>query len=82
MTPTGTAIILKMTDVNETWSTTAEPYDLFIAGERITVTNMNPVTGTGPYFQSANITRSVNGVVKTLQAGSPVRSATPGRYAL
>ena len=79
---TATAIILKMTDANESWSTTAEPYDLFIAGERVTVTNMNAKTGTGPWFQSANITRSVNGVIKSLAAGSPVHAVDARRYAL
>lgn len=78
-TTTTNAVTFKMTD-NEDWSTTAEPYDLIVAGERITVTNMNARTGSapGPYFQSANITRSVNGVVKAQAAGTPVHIADGG----
>lgn len=76
---TANAIILTMTD-DEDWSTTAEPYDLLIAGERVTVTNMNARTGTGPWFQSANITRSVNGVVKAQLAGTEVHIADGGTW--
>jgi hypothetical protein len=79
--PTDTALIFTMT-ADESWSTVSEPYDLMIGGERITVTNMNARTGTGPYFQSANVTRSVNGVAKSLPVGTPVHIATPGRWAL
>jgi hypothetical protein len=80
-TSTQAAGTFKMT-ADESWSTTSEPYDLMIAGEQITVTNMNARTGTGPYFQSANVTRSVNGVVKALPDGAEVHIATPGRWAL
>jgi hypothetical protein len=80
-TSTQAAGTFQMT-ADESWSTTSEPYDLMIAGEQITVTNMNARTGTGPYFQSANVTRSVNGIVKALTSGAEVHIATPGRWAL
>jgi hypothetical protein len=44
---------------------------------------MGARTGTpGAYTQTATgVQRSVNGVRKTLPAGSPVRISTPGRWA-
>jgi hypothetical protein len=67
---------------DESWSTTATPYDLLIGGERITITTMNVRTGTGPWFQSANFSRSVNGIVKAQANGTEAHIATPGRYAI
>lgn len=50
-------------------STTAEPYDIMIAGERMTVTSAAaPSAGT----QVLTVTRSVNGVVKTVSSGDAV----------
>lgn len=76
-----TSLLFAITD-DEAWSTTAEPYDLFIAGERVTVTSMGARSGSGPYAQTATVTRSTNGVVKALPDGAAVRIATPGRWAL
>ncbi len=76
-----TSLSLAITS-NERWSTTATPYDLLISGERVTVTAMGARTGTGPYAQTATVSRSANGISKTLPAGSAVHIATPGRYAL
>lgn len=67
--------------LGDVWSTTAEPYDAIAAGERITVTSMGAVTGTGPYTQTATVTRSVNGVVKAQSAGEEIHIYRPGRYA-
>lgn len=67
---------------SDCWSTTAEPYDLIISGEVVTVTSMGAVSGTGPYTQTATVTRAVNDIAKTLPAGSPVHLASPARYAL
>jgi hypothetical protein len=61
-------------------------YDVFIAGERISV----PVGGAGArtgslgaYSQTlTGVTRSVNGIHKSLKAGSSIRIADQGRYAL
>jgi hypothetical protein len=81
---TSTATTLVFTtpdDPQDTWSTTAEPYDVMIAGERITVTNMGAVTGSGPYTQTATVTRSVNGVVKAQSAGASVHIFNPVREA-
>jgi hypothetical protein len=79
---TQTAWTFTAATISDLWSTTAEPYDLVVAGERITVSVMNAATGTGPYSQTATVARSVNGVVKTHAVGEPVHIATPGRYAL
>lgn len=76
-----TTLALRMTE-DEFWSTTATPYDLLIAGELVRVTAMGARTGTGPWTQPATVRRSVNEITKTLPAGSPVRIAIPGRYAL
>jgi hypothetical protein len=79
--PTTTSMTLKQTD-DESWSTTAVPYDIFMAGERITVTAMGSRSGSGPWLQAATVVRSVNGVVKAQTAGAEVHIATPGRWAL
>lgn len=59
------------------WSTTAVPYDVAIGGERMTVTS---VSGAGP-AQTLTVTRSVNGVVKTHDAGAAVSLFQPLRLA-
>jgi hypothetical protein len=64
------------------WSVTSLPYDFMVAGERIRVTAMSGPIGTGPYTQTATVTRSINGVVKSHIVGEPVHIATPGRYGL
>lgn len=55
------------------WSTTEEPYDLAIAGERVTVTANNDSTSP----QDVTVTRSVNGVVKAQSAGEAVQIFQP-----
>lgn len=77
-----TSLTFTTTDGNDLWSTTAEPYDVFIAGERITVTSMGSASGSGPYDQTATVTRAVNGISKALAAGEEIHIATPGRWAL
>lgn len=59
------------------WSTTDEPYDVMIGGERMTVTTC---TGAGP-AQTLTVTRSINGVVKTHASGAAVSLADPLRLA-
>lgn len=78
---TTTSMTFKQTS-DETWSTTATPYDVMMGGERITVTTMLARSGTGPWLQAATVTRSVNGIVKAQTAGTEVHIATPGRWAL
>jgi hypothetical protein len=81
--PTATTLTIAITD-DEAWSSTSE-YELTIAGERVRIPAgaMGARTGTpGAYTQTATgVQRSVNGVRKTLPAGSPVRISTPGRWA-
>lgn len=79
---TASPMVVTFTNRDDAWSTVSEPYDWMVAGERITVTSMGAVTGSGPYTQSATVTRSINGVVKAQTAAAPVHIATPGRYAL
>ncbi len=76
-----TSLTFTITDGAESWSTTSEPYDLLIAGERVTVTSMGARSGSGPYSQTATVTRATNGILKVLPAGSEVHIANPGRYA-
>jgi hypothetical protein len=78
---TATSMVFSSTNVNEHWSTTSEPYDVKIAGERITVTSMGAVTGSGPYTQTATVTRSVNGIVKAQTASKPITIFSPARWA-
>lgn len=80
-TSTATSLTLAIT-ADESWSTTDEPYDLMIAGERVTVTSMGTRTGSaGAYQQIATVTRSVNGVSKAQTAGAPVVLADSKRWA-
>jgi hypothetical protein len=83
-TTTVTTIVVTFTDLADAWSTVNEPYDWIIEGERITVTSMAAVAGAGPYTQSATVTRSVNGVVKTHAAGEAIHMHPDqqARYAL
>jgi hypothetical protein len=59
---------------------TNTPYDLLVAGERVTVTAVGAATAT----QTLTVTRSVNGVVKTHVAGEAVQLHPDhiGRYGL
>jgi len=80
-----TTMVVRFTDLRDAWSTTAEPYDWDVAGERITVISMGAITGSGPWTQSATVTRAVNGVSKAQASGAPVQlhlEAPRGRYAL
>lgn len=80
-----TSMVVRFTDLRDRWSTTAEPYDWIVAGERIRVDSMGAVTGSGPYTQTATVTRGVNGVSKAQASGAPVHlhlDAPRGRYAL
>lgn len=80
--PGVTSLSLTTVDPADRWSTTAEPYDLLIFGEVVTVTSMGASSGTGPYTQTATVTRAVNGIANTLPAGAAVHLAQPARYAL
>jgi hypothetical protein len=82
-----TSLVLTFGKPGEGWSTAAasQPYDLLIAGERIRVPvgGMGAITGSGPCTQPVTgATRAINGIAKSLPAGSEVHIATPGRYAL
>lgn len=77
-------IVVKFTDIRDAWSTTSVPYDWAIAGERVRVTAMGAITGSGPWTQSATVTRSINNVIKSHLAGEQI-SMHPdqqARYAL
>lgn len=84
-TTTSTAVEITTQRRHDCWSTTPG-YDLLVKGERMTVTAMTSPTGTGPgpWAQTATVTRSVNGVVKSHLAGEPVALAVDqrGRYGL
>lgn len=62
------------------WTTdpAAFPFDINVAGERMTVTNITSATSP----QTFTVTRSVNGVTKTQLAGGDVRLWNTPRYAL
>lgn len=77
-----TSLSFSISDPREYWSTTNEPYDVKIAGEIMTVTSMGALSGSGPWTQTATVTRSVNGIVKSLPSGSPVELVKAGRWAL
>lgn len=83
VTSSATALTFRTADINDLWSTTEEPYDVVIAGERIRVTSMGAAAlVSGSYDQAATVTRGINGVTKSLSAGAEIHIATPGRYGL
>lgn len=77
-----TSMVVTFTDELDAWSTTAEPYDWMVGGERITVTSMGAVTGSGPWTQTATVTRAVNGISKAQTAGTEVHLADAKRWGL
>jgi len=77
---TQTSWTFSTVDVKEVWSTTGTPYDVGILGERVTVTLMGAASGSGPYTQTATVTRSVNGVVKAHAFGEAITLYTTNYY--
>ncbi|MGH3743724.1 MAG: hypothetical protein ACRDTP_02560, partial [Mycobacteriales bacterium] len=71
VTSTATSLSVATASGFPLWTTAAAdfPFDVAVAGERVTVTN---VTGTSSP-QSFTVTRSVNGVAKAQSAGADVR---------
>jgi hypothetical protein len=69
-------------DRQDVWSTTSLPYSWSVGGETVTVTAMTASSGSGPYTQTATVTRAVNGIVKAQTAGSEIHLASPVRYGL
>jgi hypothetical protein len=70
--------IVAITPTGPVWGDADAPYDLMIGGERMRV---SAVTGVGA-SQIFTVTRSVNGVVKTHDAGTEVALFKPAIYAL
>jgi hypothetical protein len=60
------------------WSAADQPFDIYVGGERMTVT---AITGSSSP-QSFTVIRSVNGVVKAHTVGTEVRLFKPAVYAL
>lgn len=82
VSPIATSITLRSLSSKIVWGTTV-PYDLFISGERVTVTSMGAASlVSGGYDQVATVSRGTNGIFKTLPSGSIIELATPGRWAL
>lgn len=83
VTKTGTTIVFRTTDLADIWSTTSTPYDVIIAGEKMTVTTMGAASlVSGAYDQSATVVRSANAIVKTQAAGAAIRVSPQARWAL
>jgi hypothetical protein len=61
------------------WSTAASGFDILVGGERMTVTAVGSPTGT---VQTLTVVRSVNGIVKAHDSGTPVEFFVPSIYAL
>lgn len=77
-TSTATSLSIATVAGHALWSTTATPYDLWVDGERITVTAMTGAASP----QTAVAVRSVNGVVKAQKSGATVRLFDTPRYTL
>jgi hypothetical protein len=76
---TGTSLVVNVPDPLEFWSSTATGYDLVIEGERVRVATAFTAPSGGT--QTAVVTRSMNGVVRTHTAGAPVLVYNPIHYA-
>lgn len=82
LTNVATAVPITTTDRLDCWSTTSLPYTVQVGGETMTVTAMTAPAGTGPFTQTATVTRSVNGIIKPQTAGTIFQLAAPVRYGL
>lgn len=80
---TQTSWTFSTTDPMDVWSTTSEPYDVAVGVsprvEVVTVTSMGAASGSGPWTQTATVTRSVNGAVLSHDAGVPITLHPPAR---
>ena len=81
VTSVATSLVFTTAKLGDIWST-ATPYDVRIAGQVNTVTAMTAPSGTGPYLQTATVTRGINGVTKALSAGAEIHVANQARWAL
>jgi hypothetical protein len=79
LTSTATSFTVTKTGTS-LWTTVAGefPLSIYVGGERMTVTNITSTTSP----QTFTVTRSVNGVVKSHAAGTPVRLWKTPRYGL
>lgn len=72
--------------IDDCWSTdpTYLGYVWDVEGEEVRVDGMTSPAGTGPYTQTATVTRAFNGVAKAHDADTPIRMALRmrARYAL
>jgi hypothetical protein len=82
LTTSTTALPFTSTDPKDRWLTTGMPFDIVIAGERMTLLAMTAAVGTGPYTQTGTVNRAVNGVVKAHTAGTPIQVFDAARWAL
>jgi len=80
MTTTATSVSVASAANTQIWTTVAGefPFDVLVAGERMTVTN---ITGASSP-QTFTVTRSVNGIVKTHASGEKVQLFKTPRFAL
>lgn len=77
-----TSITFRSLSSKVAWSTTT-PYDVICSGERLRVTAMGAASlVSGGYDQVATVTRSINGVSKSLAANEEIHPFTPGRLAI
>jgi hypothetical protein len=60
----------------------ATSVDYVAGGERVTVTNVGAVTGSGPFSQVLTVTRSVNGVVKAQTTNTSIAVYNARRWGI
>lgn len=77
-----TSVPITTVNIADVWSTTSLPYTWAIDGEVMTVTAMTAAAGTGPFTQTATVTRSVNAISKSHLAAAPVHLSPASIYAL
>jgi len=75
-----TSIVISTPDVYEVWAY-ASNFNLWVAGEVMTVTAISARSGTGPYTYTLTVTRAVNSISKAQLANEPIYLVNAGRWA-
>ncbi|GGK89106.1 hypothetical protein [Mangrovihabitans endophyticus] len=76
-----TSLVFETFDDGDVWSMTETGYIVSLGGEDVRIDAMGAVSGSGPYLQTATVTRSMNGVVKAQPGATMIHVRNPGRYA-
>lgn len=77
---TATSVSITTPDVYERWDPFFASFLIEMAGERMMVTAVSARAGSGSYTYTLTVTRSYNGVVKSISAGEVITLVNAGRW--